>query len=91
MSSSHALPKCSDLCLLIVTWNGRLFTVQSDLAILESRGFAAIGSGYQVALGAMHAAKAMGANAEKGVKEGVRAACKIISSCAGPVSPVEVR
>ncbi len=90
-TNADKLPKCADLNLLIATWEGRLYTVQSDLALLRSRHFAAIGSGYQVALGAMHAAKVCGSNPEIAVRLGVRAACDIISTCAKPVQPVHVR
>lgn len=90
-SGADKLPECTDLTLLIATWEGRLYTVLSNLALLRSRHFAAVGSGYQVALGAMHAAKACKASPEATVRFGVRAACDIISTCARPVQPVHVR
>ena len=90
-SGADKLPTCESLTLLIVTRQGRIFTLQSDLAVLKHRNFAAVGSGYQVALGAMHAARAAGWDAVDVVKSGVKAACDIISTCAKSCAPKQVR
>lgn len=89
-SASGELPKCSDLYLLVVTYSGAIYTVQSDLAFLRHDHFAAVGSGYQVALGALHVAHDRGAHPAVAVRGALGAACDIIASCAGPAEPVQV-
>jgi len=89
-SKSDDLPSCKSLSLLIVTWAGELWTVQSDLAFLRHRHFAAVGSGYQVALGSLHTSHNVGTAPSLAVSRGLGAACDIIATCSGPVEPVAV-
>ena len=62
---------------------GRVFTVQDDFSVIEgSASFAAIGCGYQYALGAMSAlSKHSGSTGEDVAKEGVSAAMKYSPYC----------
>ncbi len=83
-SKADGLPQCEDLNLLLVTTAGQIWRVQSDLAYLRIPEFGSIGSGYQVALGAMHASRAARDDAETGAQRGLLAACEIIASCAYP-------
>lgn len=63
---------------LLVAVNGKLFTLQEDLAFYRSPlGYAAIGSGCAVALGAMHA--------HGTVSTAVQAAKLHVPSCGGNV------
>ena len=88
-SSSSGLPTCDSLSLLLATFEGDLWTIQSDLAYLRHHRFAAIGSGYQVALGAMHASHSSGLTAQMGANRGLAAACDVIASCAHP-APLQI-
>lgn len=84
-SSSKGLPTCEDLMLLVVSNGGRIWTVQSDLAVLTTRKYAAVGSGYQVALGAMDVGHVTLKSAADIARLGAKTAVKINAFCAGTV------
>lgn len=88
-SGGDGLPTCKDLSLLLVTNEGAIWTIQSDFAFLQHRHFAAVGSGYQVALGGLHASHAGGESSKAAAGRGIEAACDVISSCAHP-APLQI-
>lgn len=100
-SLERGIPECEDVAMLVAKNSGELFTVHSDLSWLSCENYAAIGSGDQLALGALHlsyAAYDPGVSVEEGyvgtcgaVVSAVNAACDLISTCAHPAEPVRVR
>lgn len=92
-SRSHAehLPKCEDLTILVATWSGKLWTIHSDLAFLRHKRFAAIGSGYQVALGSLFSSHVMRRTPLAAVSGALRATCSMIATCSKPARAVEVK
>lgn len=88
-STTGALPSCSDLTFLIATKGGRLYVIHSDLAILRYEKFAAVGSGYHVAMGAMHATQTL--PVRKALRGAMRAACCLVSTCGGRIFMEKVR
>lgn len=90
-SASGELPKCNAASLLMVSRGGRIWSLQSDLAILQAQGHDAIGSGYLVAEGAMEAIKLGGGASGQAVRMGLRAACGLVSSCGGRLHTKRVR
>ena len=83
-TSATGLPECKDLKLLLVSNCGNIWTIQSDLSYLKHKEFGAVGAGYQLALGAMYAARFWEMESEKMVELGIEAACAIVASCALP-------
>jgi len=78
------LPRCEDLELLILTHEGRIYCMQSDLSLIRCKGYGAIGSGELVALGSLHAHKANGSSPKTAVSSAILASCDHIASCARP-------
>lgn len=56
MVDKAGIPKTADgACMLLVAWRHRLWAVAADFYVAEVEHYAAIGSGEDVALGALHA------------------------------------
>lgn len=85
-SAVSELPSCEDLQLLIVLRNGRTLVMQGDLGTLAvdgARGYA-IGSGTELALGALYASLEARVAPQTAVAVAVDAACRHVASCAWP-------
>jgi ATP-dependent protease HslVU (ClpYQ) peptidase subunit len=89
-ASSSRMPELPDLTLLIIGRRGAIWTVQSDLSLIRSRKYAAVGSGEAVALGAMHALHRSSSSPVL-VEAAVRAAIAHQSDCGGRLHRVEYR
>ncbi len=78
----------------MIGYSGRLFTVQGDLSILESRApYAAIGTGADVAMGAIHQAiKRNDSHLSPGelVLEALEAAVALNASCRPPFTTLSL-
>ena len=75
----------------IVGFEGRIFEVQSDFSVLESReGATAIGMGANIALGALFTTNAKRAPAEERIRAALRASAKQNVSVAPPFHVVRV-
>jgi ATP-dependent protease HslVU (ClpYQ) peptidase subunit len=67
----------------LAAYRGRLFIVQDDLSVIEcAEGYATCGSGWMVALGALHAAKTL--QPADRVRAALQAAEAHVSSVRGP-------
>lgn len=84
------LPTLEEMYLLAVSNRGRLWSVQSDLAVLPCRHVVATGSGYHVALGAARVAKRLGASPAEAARMAAEAACDTVVSCGKPVHVITV-
>lgn len=83
-SKEGDLPECASmLCLVASSENGSLWSIHSDFCAMPLKKFGAIGSGSEVALGAMHALLPWGS--ELAVRRSVRAAIDLVSGCGGSV------
>ena len=94
-SASGELPTCKGLHLLIATKAGEIYQVHDDLSWFRHEAFAAVGSGFHVALGSLHTSHARWmetaqGNALGGVQDALKSACDIIASCAFPAEPIRV-
>jgi ATP-dependent protease HslVU (ClpYQ) peptidase subunit len=66
---------------LLLGWRGHLFYVFTHHAVRVHDGIAALGSGADVALGALHASTALEAEALEAVDLAVRLACRLMDGC----------
>ena len=89
-SSDSALPVNDALSLLLVSNRGKIWTVQGDLAIIRHKEYAALGSGYVDARGAMYVAHKTGMAANDAAKIGAECASKHNSGCGGRIYTKEM-
>lgn len=82
-SSEEGMPWNKHVCLLLVSNRGRIWTIESNLAFLRHKHYAAIGSGYVDARGAMYAHKATGGSAVEAARLGTKCASFHNSGCGG--------
>lgn len=66
---------------LLLGWRGHLFYLFTHHAVRVHDGIAALGSGADVALGALHASTALEAEALEAVDLAVRLACRLMDGC----------
>lgn len=88
-SRAEGLPKCEDLAFLVLSGGGKIFAVQSDLSVLQPARYYAIGSGYQVATGALFATDGR-ISAKRAVQTALEASVSHLTTCAG-VGPIVTR
>lgn len=75
---------------MLVGYRGRLFKICSDYGLMEaSSGFDAVGSGTEIALGAMHATKDMSLQPLKRIHLALEAASDLCHGVRGPFTIVE--
>lgn len=79
------LPRLEELSIVILSRKGKIWTLQSDFAILLNKNYAAVGSGYLNAEGAAEAYLQMGMSAQEASARAARVAVKQISTCGGRV------
>lgn len=76
----------------LIGLKGQLFALQSDYSVVTpSEGIASVGSGQQVALGAMHAAQHFYKYAEPVLRQGLLAAATFIPTVGGTFHYLEVQ
>lgn len=71
--------------LLIMATKSKIFHIGYDYAVLESRQFAATGSGNMILEGAAHALFDTNLDASEIVYEAIEAACDLSPSCGKPI------
>ena len=81
----EGLPKNEQLAILIISRGGRIWTLQSDFAVLESKQYAAIGSGAFASLGALEVLRSRKTPAMAAVAKAVNVAIKLVSTCGGEI------
>ena len=80
-----------DIEILIVTHNGRIWTLDTALAYMAHSQVAAIGVGAQAALGSLYAQRALGVSSPKALcLNAARAATRLVEGCGPPIRVREV-
>lgn len=76
---------------MLIGLRGQLFVLHSDYAVISpAEGFTAVGSGEQVAIGALHAARHFYSDPELTLAAGLRAATTFVTTVCAPFNYLEV-
>jgi ATP-dependent protease HslVU (ClpYQ) peptidase subunit len=86
-----SLPVNQDVAFLLISAGGKIWTVQGDLAFLRCKGYASVGSGGSVALGALAMADGLGWHPKSLAREAVKVAIKHNAGCGGRVYTMETK
>lgn len=85
----EAMGNEDDRGTVVVAWDGEVFAIEDAFASLAwDAPFLAIGSGAEVALGALHAMERNPTGANIKARIAVEAACRFSDGCGGPVRVV---
>lgn len=75
---------------IILTYNGKLYSIARDYCVLEHPSYYAIGSGGDYALGSLYMTEGIGIDPVIRINKALDAACKFDAGCAPPFTILEM-